>query len=65
MFIQTKIKEMALVLAENLESQKEGAINKIKEVNYLTCDKELGDQAFQIRRSLNTAQNMRGSKFGN
>ena len=56
---------MALVLAENLESQKEGAINKIKEVNYLTCDKDLGDQAFQIRRSLNTAQNMRGSKFGN
>ena len=56
---------MALVLTDKFESQKEGAINKVKEVKCLTCDKECEDQAAQVRRSLNTAQNMRRGKLGN
>jgi hypothetical protein len=63
-FIETKIKEMALVLTDKFESQKEGAINKTKEVKCLTCDKECEDYA-QIRRSLNTGHNPRTHKWGN
>lgn len=63
-FIETKIKEMALVLTDKFQNQKEGAINKIKQVKCLTCDKECDENYAHIRMSLNSphCRNVKTSK---
>ena len=39
-FIETKIKDIVVVLTSKFESDKEGAINKTQQIKCLTCDKE-------------------------
>jgi hypothetical protein len=40
-FIETKIREIVLVLTDKYEVDRDGAINKVQQIKCLTCDKDI------------------------
>ena len=61
-FIENKIKEIVIILTDKFGVDREGAINKTKQIKCLTCDKEVEHNSFHQKYNTSSQVFSRNAK---